>query len=752
MYQPLDANLRATAAGSGDGAGARRGRQACSTQGRTFNSVVAGVICINAVLIGLETDAGLLGLNSPRWAPLEGDLARLGASPAERDGLVDELRDGVQTDARIKTSLRKGLNETMNQDVDLLETPLLKSGAYTSWEYIFVVFFMLELCLRMRDQGAKSYCMDSWRTLDVSVVVLGILDLGLPYAVGPEPSALALWGFSVLRATRALRILRLIRVCHELKVLGTAYAKAFSAVLWVSIFIFILDFVIAVLLTTLIAPKAHLWGEAADDVEGWFGSIGSSMQTLFAIMTLSEWIHLAQVMSEVIPSVVVVPAIVLYILMCSFATLSLLLGVISDAFLASQREGDRRSAQRAQRQRVAFASTFTSILSSSRQNRNGYLSRDGFKSVLEGNSSLFAKLRGLDVHTNIDELMQLFDRLCQDSDSDVAVEIDSLVEAVTMLSGPAKASGVFDLKYLVLALRREAAERAAKLQIEAVARHDEHAAALASTATRVSRVQHDVILAKDSLSEVRPEVAALHGELERLRRYVEQERIEHQAALEAMHAKIEMLAAQVAAQSALPERLDDLSAKIAAQAAAAEGKDTVAAQFAAKFAARFAAQFAAQYAAAGAEAANEALLHVQTDGANWADFSGLPPPSGSEGTDAKQAQSGAGKSPAAAEAEVSAARLPAEPAEPAEQPSGHAGPAEAKSARQADPATECQQPESQGADTTDSADGSPGASGTAGPALAGAHSAEHGGGPLPEHAAGEQPLSAPPESMAGPSA
>mmetsp|Transcript_53190 Transcript_53190/g.170421 ORF Transcript_53190/g.170421 Transcript_53190/m.170421 type:complete len:768 (-) Transcript_53190:67-2370(-) len=595
LYQPLDTGNAPVPWDDRSGGTHRCRRCCCDTQGKGFNILVGWVIFANAMFIAIETDTGLLGFDTPRWTGLETDMGILGVGRKQQSGAELELREGIQGDKVLKAELQQQYNETFNEEVDLLRSyPASKSGAYTVCEYLFVAFYVLELCTRLCDVGCRAYCRDAWKVLDITVIVFGILDLGLPMVLGPDPTSSARFLLSVLRVTRVLRVLRLFRVCHELRVLGGAYSKAFSAVMWVGVLILVLDFVLAVFLTSLIGQRAHLWEEKSEEVEHWFGSIGRSMQTLFAIMTLTGWDHIAMVLAEVIPAVIVMPSIILYILLCCFTMVSLVMGVVSDSFMTSQRDEEKLHASRVSKRCIAFAGSLSNALASSDQSRNGYITREGFKMALECDAKMSSKLKALDISTDVDELMQLFDRLRQDSASaELGVSIDSLVEAITFYSGTAKASSVFDLKYLLLAVRRETAQQAAETQDKGLVRHQEQTAAVKRAAGEVADTKQAVAAVQQDVAAVRREVAALHEKVESLKKQEEQERREGHEALAAVHAKLDSLAAQYAVQREVPDKIDELAAQVTAQAAVNQKADTFAAQFAAQFVAQFAAQFAA---------------------------------------------------------------------------------------------------------------------------------------------------------------
>jgi len=568
-----------------------------NTQRKAFNIVVGWVILANAIFIGVETDMGLFGFDPPGWTALEHDMNRLDFDGAQQNSFKIEMHEAFEDDRALKGELQQFFNNTFHWNIDFRRGfPVGMRGAYTLVEYLFVLFYIVELCLRLCDRGYRktlpSFCCmaagDGWKTLDVSVVLLGVLDLGLPLFLGdhlssPESTLLAL-----LRMTRVLRVLRLFRVCHELKILGGAYKKAFWAVLWIGALILVIDFVLAVLLTSFVGQKAHLWGEKKELIESWFGSIGRSIHTLFTIMTLSGWDDVANELSQVIPGAIVMPFIVLYIMLCCFTMSSLVMGVISDSFLTAQREEEKDIAQKRQQHQNVVDDILRGALETYDQNKTGRLKRDDYKKALQAHPGILANLKLFDVNADVDDLMQLHDRLSPDSGSDGSVSIEVLVEAIPMLSRPARASGVFDVKHLLLATRRDVLRRTSEVQQQDARQHSEQTNLAKKTAEEVGGTRDELALVQREVVTVRQELASLHDEVSALRQQEGQHQKEAGQALSTVHDRLDALVAQLAAQALMPKKIDALAAELSTQAATSKNNTT---QFAAQFAAQFATQF-----------------------------------------------------------------------------------------------------------------------------------------------------------------
>jgi len=166
----------------------------------------------------------------------------------------------------------------------------------------------------------------------------------------------------------------------------------------------------------------------------------------------------------VIPGAIVMPFIVLYIMLCCFTMSSLVMGVISDSFLTAQREEEKDIAQKRQKHKADFDAKLRGALETYDENKTGRLKRDDYKKALQAHPGILANLKLFDVNADVDDLMQLHDRLSPESGSDGSVSIEVLVEAIPMLSRPAQASGVFDVKHLLLATRRDVLRRTSEVQ------------------------------------------------------------------------------------------------------------------------------------------------------------------------------------------------------------------------------------------------------------------------------------------------
>ncbi len=173
--------------------------------------------------------------------------------------------------------------------------------------------FVAEIGLRIIARGFRFF-RDPWSLFDFSVVGIALV---------PATGELA-----VLRALRVLRVLRLISIVpHMRRVVGGLLAAipGLSSIVGILMLLF---YVFAVIAT-------NLFGEAFPQ---FFGTLGSSMYTLFQIMTLESWsMGIVRPVMEVygLAWLFFVP----FILVTTFTVLNLFIAIIVSA-MESERRAD----------------------------------------------------------------------------------------------------------------------------------------------------------------------------------------------------------------------------------------------------------------------------------------------------------------------------------------------------------------------------------------------------------------------------
>ncbi len=165
--------------------------------------------------------------------------------------------------------------------------------------------FVLEIGLRIVAwRGA--FFRDPWSLFDFAVVAISLVP-----ASGP---------FAVLRALRVLRVLRVLTIVPSMRRVVGGLLAAMPGLFSIGMVLLLVFYVFGVVAT-------QIFGDHFPD---WFGSLGSSLFTLFQIMTLESWsMGIVRPLMEVFPYawMFFIP----FILVATFTMLNLFIGVIVSA-------------------------------------------------------------------------------------------------------------------------------------------------------------------------------------------------------------------------------------------------------------------------------------------------------------------------------------------------------------------------------------------------------------------------------------
>ena len=170
---------------------------------------------------------------------------------------------------------------------------------------VALIIFTLELIGKL-SVYRFNFFKDGWNVFDFIIVVVSLIP-----ASGP---------FSVLRAFRIFRTLRLLSIVPSMRRIIQAIFISIPGILSVGTIIVLIFYISSVLTTNFFGNSFYEW----------FGTIGNSMYTLFQIMTLESWSMgiVRPVMKEYpLAWLFFVP----FILVTTFAILNLFIGIIVDA-------------------------------------------------------------------------------------------------------------------------------------------------------------------------------------------------------------------------------------------------------------------------------------------------------------------------------------------------------------------------------------------------------------------------------------
>jgi voltage-gated sodium channel len=182
--------------------------------------------------------------------------------------------------------------------------------------------FVGELLLRVYGYGWRFFT-DAWSIFDLLVIGIALVP-----AAGP---------LSVLRTLRVLRVLRLVSAVPSMRRVVSGLLAAVPGMASVASLLALVIFVAGVMATKLFGGIAPLY----------FGDLGTTLFTLFQIMTGEAWPDIARAVMAEAPLAWIF--FVIYILVSSFAVLNLFIAVVvsgmEDQVTADLAEAEERNAE-----------------------------------------------------------------------------------------------------------------------------------------------------------------------------------------------------------------------------------------------------------------------------------------------------------------------------------------------------------------------------------------------------------------------
>ncbi len=167
------------------------------------------------------------------------------------------------------------------------------------------VFFVLEISVRfMACENKRRFFADPWNVFDTIIVTVSLL----PTSAGDQAL--------VARLIRVFRVLRMVSIIPELRVLLNSLIKALPQLGYVILLMFIIFYIYAAVGTTLFEQiNPTLWGD-----------IAVSLLTLFRVMTFEDW---TDVMYETMTVYPLSWAYYLsFIFFTAFAFLNMVIGIV----------------------------------------------------------------------------------------------------------------------------------------------------------------------------------------------------------------------------------------------------------------------------------------------------------------------------------------------------------------------------------------------------------------------------------------
>ena len=205
--------------------------------------------------------------------------------------------------------------------VKTYEIPEEVSHLITVLDWGITLFFMTEITIRfLAEENKKNFFKSGWNIFDTLIVVVSVIPI--------DNTDMALIG----RLIRIFRVLRMVSIIPELRLLLNSLLKALPQLGYVLLLMFIIFYIYAAIGSTFFHDiNKELWRD-----------IAVSMLTLFRVMTFEDWTDVMYETMEVYP--LSWTYFLSFIFFTAFAFLNMIIGIVVNV-LEDERQKDRKKAR-----------------------------------------------------------------------------------------------------------------------------------------------------------------------------------------------------------------------------------------------------------------------------------------------------------------------------------------------------------------------------------------------------------------------
>jgi len=240
---------------------------------------------------------------------------------------------GISADLQVKQSYKRlqGVEE--------------ESSLYIT-EMVFIIWFSLELLLRMAAERKQFFVGEDWRwnVFDLLLVLNSWVELGFP--VSSNLSFLRI--FRVFRLVRVVKVVRTVTSLKCLRTMVFALMNSFVCLLWAFVMIFLVMFVFGVIIDMAVSGYFELVDIndaeqmfTALTLHTYFGSLSETIISLFCSITGgNDWYMYAELLRELTYGDMYFVIYCFYISFCLIGVMNVVTGIFVDSAVCTRTEDE----------------------------------------------------------------------------------------------------------------------------------------------------------------------------------------------------------------------------------------------------------------------------------------------------------------------------------------------------------------------------------------------------------------------------
>mmetsp|Transcript_101726 Transcript_101726/g.217819 ORF Transcript_101726/g.217819 Transcript_101726/m.217819 type:complete len:519 (-) Transcript_101726:79-1635(-) len=303
---------------------------------------------------------------------------------------------------------------------------------------VFLVFFILEIVVKIEVLGYAKYAKDPWNLFDVIVTVLVCVQMSATYSSISGHIYDHMLNYVAADFTQILRLCRLFRLARVFKELGVlirSFLMSIRALGWIFVLLLLWFYLSACITTIFIGRREGMANENQEEVSALrakFKTIPLSMFALFEVMTLEGWSD--NVRPLIHTRLHMVFFFLIFIFVTAFFMLNLVTAVVVDRTVAAQEELEEGVIQEQMQQRNARISLMCAVLKewNSDADDPDLISREDFNTAMADNPELDETMEELGLSRK--QMNSMFG--CAEHDGEERTSISNLQRLVEVSDRP----------------------------------------------------------------------------------------------------------------------------------------------------------------------------------------------------------------------------------------------------------------------------------------------------------------------------
>eukprot|EP00341_Mesodinium_pulex_P006775 CAMPEP_0116976266 /NCGR_PEP_ID=MMETSP0467-20121206/56369_1 /TAXON_ID=283647 /ORGANISM="Mesodinium pulex, Strain SPMC105" /LENGTH=437 /DNA_ID=CAMNT_0004668983 /DNA_START=1 /DNA_END=1311 /DNA_ORIENTATION=+ len=322
-----------------------------------------------------------------------------------------------------------------------------KSSWWAYVENFLLTFFVMELLLRMLHFGCSNFLRQFGNLFDLFIVLSGVFDMWfvpiyhfMAGKANSESTGGLMSAIQMLRLLRIVRLVRLVKIIQPLYRLALGIAEALQGMFWVLVFLMMMLYAIAIVLTRLLGrhisvsyeEEKSAWGvsnvpaDRAELTRSMFHSVPSSMFVLFESMSCWSLVQFIPLFTK-FPFIQLMS--VMFYIFSVWALLAVMTGVVSEKMIAV-REAITYEERNGKPEQEEVVEALAEVFNKADADGSGEISKEEFTAMLMWTD--ISKHLVAHLGVNNQDLNQLFDWL--DKDKDGVIDIDEFVNGLFWLN------------------------------------------------------------------------------------------------------------------------------------------------------------------------------------------------------------------------------------------------------------------------------------------------------------------------------